>query len=72
MKIEVGKTYRNRGAGRTQRTVLGIGDEYQPEQWHSMSDPPNEPGVWYVDNHGKKGRLYLSSFKQWAGSEVKK
>lgn len=28
--IKVGKTYRNRGKGKTTRTVLAIGDEHKP------------------------------------------
>jgi hypothetical protein len=68
--ILVGKTYANRGKGRTIRTVLGIGDEYRPTSWFSDTTPPDEPGVYFVDNNGRHGRLYLSSFASWAGKEV--
>jgi hypothetical protein len=69
--IQAGKVYRNRGKGRTTRTVLNIGNEYRPTSWFSDSDPPDEPGVYYVDSSGRHNRLYLSSFAQWCGEEVK-
>lgn len=69
-EIEVGKTYRNRGAGRTRRKVLAIGDEHRPKHWNSPLAPPNEPGVLYVTPKGVKDRLYLTSFKAWVGSVV--
>ena len=68
-EIEVGKTYRNRGAGRTRRKVLAIGDEHRPKRWQSPLDPPNEPGVLF-EQKGVKSRLYLTSFKAWVGSVV--
>ncbi|MER2513128.1 MAG: hypothetical protein ABTQ25_12075 [Nitrosomonas ureae] len=69
LEIEVGKTYTNRGAGKTQRTVIAIGDEYRPERFWSSNEPPNEPGVLYEQN-GKRRNLYLGSFAQWCGKEV--
>lgn len=46
-------------------------NEYRPMSWFSDSDPPDEPGVYYVDSSGRHNRLYLSSFAQWCGEEVK-
>ena len=66
LDIQVGEVYRNRGAGRTHRTVLAIGDEHRPDNW--LGDPdkkPDEPGVLY-EQGGQKYALYLSSFAQWA------
>lgn len=71
MEIIVGKTYANRGAGQTTRKVLGIGNEFRPSRWCSSTPPPNEPGVLYEDNAGRRGKLYLRSFKVWAGKEVR-
>lgn len=68
--IAVGKTYVNRGKGRTRRRVLGIGDEHRPTSWFSDTAPPDEPGVWFVDSDGIERHLYLSSFASWAGREV--
>lgn len=68
--IEAGKTYRNRGKGKTVRRVIAIGQQYRPEHWFSSSPPPNEPGVLYSDMKGRHERLYLSSFASWAGDEV--
>ena len=68
-EIEAGKTYRNRGAGRTRRKVLAIGDEHRPKHWHSPLARPNEPGVLFEQN-GVKGNLYLTSFRAWVGSVV--
>lgn len=71
-QIEVGKTYQNRGAGRTRRTVIAIGDEHRPRYYrNNTGKPPNpsEPGVLYEQN-GKKGQLYLHSFAAWCGKEV--
>lgn len=69
--IKAGRTYRNRGAGLTQRKVLAIGDDHRPQKWHGGwgSPRPNEPGVQYEQN-GKIESLYLSSFAAWAGAEV--
>jgi hypothetical protein len=68
-EIRVGVTYVNRGAGRTQRTVLAIGDGYRPRQWLSSSRPPDEPGVFF-EQKGKQDNLYLSSFASWAKRSV--
>jgi len=76
-EIKVGKTYTNRGKGRTRRVVLGIGDEHRPDRWHGDQDKPApaEPGVLYEQYLGveSKGtyKLYLSSFASWAGAQVK-
>ena len=67
-KIEVGKTYCNRGKGRTMRTVLEISEE-SIAPWFSNSEPPSEPVVRYAQN-GVEERLYLSSFAAWCGREV--
>lgn len=68
--IQVGKTYINRGAGKTRRTVLAIGDEHRPRIWRSDSSRPDEPGVLYKQM-GIEGCLYLSMFAQWCGKEAK-
>lgn len=72
--IKVGRTYQNRGAGKTHRTVIAIGDEHRPEDWYGDPDkgPPNEPGVLFTQDGGSVHRtLYLSMFAQWAGNEYK-
>jgi prepilin-type N-terminal cleavage/methylation domain-containing protein len=68
-EIKVGKKYRNRGAGRTVREVIGIGDEFRPKTFFSTGEPPNEPGVEYRQS-GDIDRLYISSFAKWAGGIV--
>ena len=67
--IQAGKTYRNRGAGRTQRKVLDIGDDHRPRNWYGSSPRPDEPGVLY-EQDGKQQKLMLGSFAAWAGAEV--
>lgn len=73
--IQVGKTYRNRGAGKTVRTVIAIGDEHRPKSYHNSdgTPPANVPGVLY-EQKGRGGNhyamLYLNSFAAWCGSEV--
>lgn len=68
--IKVGKTYRNRGKGKTTRTVLAIGDEHKPRVYYNASgEHPDNTGVLY-EQKGTQNRLYLKSFAQWAGSEV--
>lgn len=67
--IKVGNTYRNKGKGKTTRTVLAIGDDHRPNHWYGDSATPNEPGVKYKQGD-KERRLYLSSFAQWAGGVV--
>lgn len=70
-EIKVGATYVNRGAGRTRRKVLAIGDEHRPSIWLSGRETqPDEPGVLFETNKGKQFTLYLSSFASWAGKEV--
>jgi len=68
-EIQVGKTYVNRGAGRTRRHVLGIGDQYRPKIFYSRKNPPREHGVLF-EQGGKEHTLYISSFANWAGHEV--
>lgn len=80
--IKVGKTYRNRGSGKTQRKVAGIGLEYQPERRFAPERPDWMVGVEYQqklpDGALRQGfgdwseprRLWLDSFASWAGSEV--
>ena len=68
--IKVGKTYRNRGKGTTERTVLAIGDHYKPAVYYNAGvEHPNDTGVLYKQS-GHQFRLYLKSFAQWAGSEA--
>lgn len=68
-EIRVGTTYVNCGAGKTRRKVLEISDKCRPRFWRGEGPPPSEPGVRYLQN-GAEGRLYLSSFAQWAGKAV--
>lgn len=67
-EIQVGETYCNRGKGRTQRTVLEIG-EGLPVSWHSENERPNDMVVRYEQN-GVEHTLYLRSFAAWCGLEV--
>jgi hypothetical protein len=67
-KIEVGKTYCNRGKGRTLRTVLEISRDI-PVTWYSPNDRPDDPVVRY-SQAGVEGCLYLRSFATWCGREV--
>jgi hypothetical protein len=64
-EIQIGKTYRNNGAGKTQRTVLDIGSHIR-ERWMSDSMRPTEPGVKYRQGN-KERTLSLCSFAKWAG-----
>lgn len=71
-EIVVGRTYTNKGAGRTQRKVLAIGAEHRPKVfWNATGTPPNpdEPGVLF-EQKGTNRTLYLSSFAAWCGSVV--
>jgi hypothetical protein len=69
--IKVGKTYRNRGAGKTQRRVINIGPDFHPDRYYAAERPENFPGVEFWDERNSKlGRLWLDSFASWAGSEV--
>ncbi|ABM32272.1 hypothetical protein FRC97_22555 [Paracidovorax citrulli] len=69
-EIQVGKTYVNRGQGRTRRTVIAIGPKHVPRCWHGWTKPPaGTPGVLFEQN-GRRENLYLSSFATWAGEEA--
>ena len=75
-QVEVGKTYQNRGAGRTRRTVIAIGNEYRPDRYLSHDGfvplhlrQRDDPGVLYEQN-GQQARLYLNSFAAWCGKEA--
>ncbi len=80
--IKVGKTYRNRGKGTTQRKVTGIGLEYQPEHRFRSERPdwmvgveyqqklPNSAGMGSTIRWSEPRRLWLDSFASWAGLEV--
>lgn len=70
-KIQVGKTYINRGKGRTSRTVLRIGHDITPEFWLSSGPRPEDEGVEFEQN-GKIVTMYLKSFATWAGKELEK
>lgn len=69
--VKVGVTYVNRGAGRTTRKVLAIGDRHRPEKWLSWmgATRPDEPVVLF-EQKGKQAVLYLSSFAKWAKGPV--
>ncbi len=66
--IKVGRTYCNRGKGRTRRTVLEISETLKPSWWAANSDA-DQRVVSFTQN-GMEGRLYLSSFAKWCGQEV--
>lgn len=77
--IQVGKTYRNRGKGRTTRTVLAIvTDGSIRPHWFSSSPAPNEPVVVYrqgghsggSSGDSRESSIYLKSFATWCGEEV--
>lgn len=72
--IEQGKTYRNKGAGRANRTVVKIilhpDDDQLPKWWSESPRPKSEPVVVFTDKHGRVDSLYLRSFASWAGGEV--
>lgn len=68
--IKVGSTYKNKGAGKTLRKVIAIGDEHKPDvYWNYDRSHPHDVGVLY-EQKGKQYRLYLKSFSKWCGSEV--
>lgn len=69
--IVVGKTYINRGKGRTTRKVLAIGNNLRPVvRWSAdRVHPVNMPGVLYYQE-GQQHVLYLDSFAAWAGREL--
>lgn len=64
-EIDVGKTYTNKGARRTRRTVIAIGMEHIPDR----NSPLESNGVLYEQN-GKLVTITLRSFAAWAGKEV--
>jgi hypothetical protein len=80
--IKVGSVYRNRGAGTTQRKVIGIGAEFRPDaRWSRDGIAPDGPGIEYVQRGQIRGkiwgewstasyRLWPDSFATWADSEV--
>ena len=73
-QIKVGKTYVNKGAGRTKRKVLDLSKNIKPP-WCGSNAPPDEPGILYEQIGGLfsgRGKLYLSSFAAWAGREETK
>jgi hypothetical protein len=67
-EIQVGKTYCNRGKGKTKRTVLEISFDLEAP-WFSSSNRPKEPIVRYRQK-SYEANLYLSSFAAWCGKEV--
>ena len=75
-QIQIGKTYTNRGKGRTSRTVTGIGAENLPNfAWNRDGKfPEGSLGVRYIQNGGQRnGRemtLWLDSFASWASREI--
>lgn len=75
-QIQVGKTYANRGKGKTSRTVTGIGPEYLPKSAFNTSGkfPEGAVGVRYIQNggprNGREMKLWLDSFASWASREA--
>lgn len=70
--IKIGKTYRNKGAGRTTRTVLDIGEHVPPPfKWDRRKELRVSFSQQYGADMEKQYTLSLESFAQWAGSEVK-
>lgn len=77
-EIQVGKTYVNKGAGRTRRKVIDIGPQAAPQRWRGDLDrmpAPGTPGVIY-QQLGDRGealytdRLFINAFAAWAGKEA--
>ena len=68
-EIKVGRTYINKGAGRTKRKVVAIGYEHKPVFYSSYLPTPNNPGVLY-EQDGKLDNLYLRSFAAWCGKMI--
>jgi hypothetical protein len=66
--IKVGRTYRNRGKGKTTRKVLEISDGLKPVWWAANSGADQR--VVRFEQNGRECRLYLTSFAKWVGSEV--
>lgn len=75
-QIQIGKTYTNRGKGRTSRTVIGIGEEHLPSHaWNASGKfPEGSVGVKYIQNGGLQNglemTLWLDSFASWASREI--
>ena len=71
--IAVGKTYRNKGAGRTTRKVLSIGPVKTMPRWREFAiNAPgdDEPYVEFIaSNLSAEYVLSLKSFASWAGKE---
>lgn len=77
MEIEVGKTYVNKGAGHTWRTVVAIELDDWSRHWESHPSrrrPVSTMVVVYATNLGPAGsqrnKLSLRSFAAWAGREA--
>jgi hypothetical protein len=66
--IKVGMIYCNRGAGRTKRTVLDIGEHVPMPPWFGAGEP--EKTAVLFEQNGKQWSLCLKSFASWAGEEV--
>lgn len=73
-EIEVGKTYRNRGAGRTKRRVVAIhppgSEACNRTPWSSNNQRHYEEAVEYEQQGVGTRLLFISSFATWAGSVV--
>lgn len=76
-QIQVGKTYVNKGAGRTVRRVKAIGPEFLPKFRLSTNQrfPDGAVGVLYSQiGPGRQIQndttIWLKSFAAWAGAEV--
>jgi len=67
--ITVGKTYVNRGKGRTRRTVLEISDKLKPF-WYGPGSGLGGGLVVRYRQGDREDNLYLSSFAAWCGREV--
>lgn len=73
--VQVGVTYKNSGAGRTQRKVLAIGPYHpadMPAMWHSMNPRPDKPVVKYADvgEDSLPVYMYVHTFAAWAAGPV--
>jgi hypothetical protein len=70
-EIVKGGTYVNKGAGRTTRLVLDLGEHVEPpKHYYSQGERPGGPCVHYEDNKGRQGYLYLKSFAAWCGKRL--
>jgi hypothetical protein len=67
--IKVGRTYKNRGQGRTTRKVLEISNKLKAP-WYSPGARPDDLIVRF-EQSGQEFTLYLKSFAAWAGSVAK-